>query len=79
MTSPGGIPSFAYEPDPKIYLNVSGITRHVKVTLHDEGDDDDGTAVWKAEIVGEEDVFVEGLITDTIWSILDKVAHAYDE
>jgi len=76
-TTPGGIPAFAYEPEPKIYMNISGITRHVKVTLHDEGDD--GTAVWKAEIVGEDDVFVEGRVSDTIWSILDKVAHAYDE
>lgn len=76
-TNVNGIPGFAYQPDPKIYLNISGISRHVKVTLHDEGDD--GTAVWRAEILGEEDRYVEGLTTDTIWNVLDKVANAYDE
>lgn len=58
-----------------MFYNVAGLTRELKVSLHDRGED--GSAVWRGS-VGDEERFVEGDITDDIWTIFDKLVKAYE-
>lgn len=59
------------------FLNISGLTHEMQLTMWDFDPEDTGATVWRAA-VGDEERFIEAPAWSDAWSLFDKACHAFD-